>query len=257
MSVFDNYARYYDLLYGDKDYHAEADYIGALIDKYAPAAKSILDLGCGTGRHAILLATKGWDVLGVDLSEEMVTVAHQRLQDCNEQTTRRVDFQTADIRTLNLPRKFDTVLALFHVLSYQTTNEDLAAAFSTAKAHLDSNGVFIFDFWYGPAVLSQKPEVRSKRAEDDDIIVERQASPQMFYNDNCVEVNYELKIRDKSTHRTEELRQCHRMRYLFLPEVRQMVNQAGMKLIFTHQWLTGKAPGPDTWGLCCGAIPQS
>ena len=56
MSVFKDYSNYYDLLYSDKDYEAEADYIDHLIQKNNPGAKTILNLGCGTGKHDFLLA---------------------------------------------------------------------------------------------------------------------------------------------------------------------------------------------------------
>ena len=67
MAVFYSYAQYYDLLYREKDYPGEVDYVDALIKKYAVNdARTILDLGCGTGGHAILLARKGYRVTGVD-----------------------------------------------------------------------------------------------------------------------------------------------------------------------------------------------
>ena len=65
-SVFDEYARYYDRLYRDKDYQAEADYVAGLIQRFNPNAHSILELGSGTGIHAALLAEKGFTVHGSD-----------------------------------------------------------------------------------------------------------------------------------------------------------------------------------------------
>ena len=69
MAVFDRYAQYYDLFYREKDYRGEVDYVDALIKRYATNdARTILDLGCGTGGHAVLLAQKGYHVTGVDRS---------------------------------------------------------------------------------------------------------------------------------------------------------------------------------------------
>ncbi|MGZ7180607.1 MAG: class I SAM-dependent DNA methyltransferase, partial [Halobacteriota archaeon] len=79
MDVFDRYAQYYDLFYRDKNYTDEVDYVDALIEKYAlgkPA--TILDLGCGTGGHAVLLAKKGYDVTGVDRSDAMLAIAGEK-----------------------------------------------------------------------------------------------------------------------------------------------------------------------------------
>ncbi len=71
-SVFDEYARYYDLLYRDKDYQAEADYVAGLIQRFNPKAQSILELGSGTGIHAALLAEKGFTVHGIERNAEML-----------------------------------------------------------------------------------------------------------------------------------------------------------------------------------------
>ncbi len=78
MATFGNYSRYYNLLYKDKDYKGEAGFIHDLIQKYLPDAQNILDLGCGTGRHDALLAKKGYAITGVDMSEEMLLIAHSQ-----------------------------------------------------------------------------------------------------------------------------------------------------------------------------------
>ncbi len=67
--VFENYSQYYDLLYQDKDYIAESEFIHSLIQKFANNAKTVLDLGCGTGRHDILLSQQGYDVTGVAIEQ--------------------------------------------------------------------------------------------------------------------------------------------------------------------------------------------
>jgi len=253
MKVFGNYARYYDLLYRQKDYNAEADYIALLLKKFAPSANSILELGSGTGRHAICLAKKDFTISGVDLSETMVAQANARAAKLQPELAKRIDFTVADVRTLKMVRKFDAAVSLFHVLSYQTTNDDIKGFFNTAKNHLSPGGIFIFDFWYGPAVLTQKPERRELILEDDAIYVRRLANPEMFYNDNCVEVNYDLTIRDKATDKIEKINECHRMRYLSLPEIQHFLRDIDMELVFSHGWMTHEDPCPQTWAACCGA----
>ena len=75
VTVFGESARYYDSLYADKDYAAEVAYVDGLIQRYAPGARSVLDLGCGTGRHAIEFAERGYSVLGIDRSRNMLNQA--------------------------------------------------------------------------------------------------------------------------------------------------------------------------------------
>ena len=74
--VFLDYSKYYDLIYKDKDYQREADFVISLIRRYCPGAKSILSLGCGTGNHDFLFSQSGYEVTGVDLSEEMIRIAN-------------------------------------------------------------------------------------------------------------------------------------------------------------------------------------
>ena len=79
MKAFGGYARYYDLLYRDKDYLGETEFVERLIQRHSPGARRILELGCGTGIHAVMLAEKGYEVTGLDLSEGMLEVAAQRV----------------------------------------------------------------------------------------------------------------------------------------------------------------------------------
>ncbi|MFZ4857329.1 MAG: class I SAM-dependent DNA methyltransferase [Desulfuromonadaceae bacterium] len=243
MPVFRDYSNYYNLLYKDKDYAGEAEYIQRLISCHHRGAETVLDLGCGTGRHDLLLAGMGYRVSGVDQSEEMLAVAGSHDSVCR--------FHHGDIRSVRLDEKFDVVVSLFHVMSYQVTTEDLRAALATAKAHLNPNGIFIFDFWYGPAVLTDRPAVRVKRLEDEAIAVTRVAEPVMYPNDNSVDVNYQVFIRNKASGRTEELCETHRMRYLFRPELDLLLKESGLSIVEIAEWMTGKAPGFDTWGVCC------
>ncbi len=249
MTIFANYAHYYDLLYQDKDYIGEAKFIHQLIQANAPDHNRILELGCGTGSHALLLAQAGYHIHGVDLSPEMLQNAQSRCSQLSSELAARLQFTSGDIRTVRLNQKFDVVLSLFHVISYQTTNEDLLAAFETAKIHLNPGGIFIFDIWYGPAVLSNPPTVRVKRLEDELIQVTRIAEPTIHPNENCVDVNYHVFIKDKITGDVEELTETHTMRYLFKPELMLLMAQSNLNIIDCGEWMTMAASGLNTWGV--------
>lgn len=246
--VFGNYASYYNLLYQDKDYAAEAHYINELIQRYSPGVITVLNLGCGTGNHDFELAGFGYEITGVDMSEEMLAAANARRAACD--ATHFPCFHQGDIRTVRLDKKFDVVLSLFHVMSYQTTNDDLQAAFATVKEHLAPGGIFIFDCWYGPAVLSDPPVVRVKRLEDEAIKVVRIAEPVMHPNENIVDVNYQVMITEKSTGIMEQLVETHRMRYLFLPELELIFQDSGLSIIAFSEFMTDNCPDLNTWGVC-------
>jgi SAM-dependent methyltransferase len=249
MTVFGNYARYYNLLYKDKDYAGETQYIDRLLQKYAPNTKSILDLGCGTGIHASLLVKQGYSVCGVDLSENMLAEANRHRQNLPIEEANKLEFIKSDLRNFSYSKKFDAVTSLFHVISYQINNEDLNAAVATAKIHLEPGGIFIFDCWYGPAVLTDRPTVRVKRLEDENIVVTRIAEPKIYPNDNVVDVNYQVFIKDKITNGVEELNETHKMRYLFVPEIKFILENNNFELVTSGEWMTELIAGFNTWGV--------
>jgi len=250
VTVFAGYSRYYDLLYRDKDYVSEAKYVAGLIRLHSPQATSVLEIGCGTGAHAAVMSELGFNIVGVDMSEGMLEAAEARRTSLNEDVASRITFEHGDARTVRLGRKFDAVISLFHVMSYQTSNEDLAAAFATAREHVKPNGIFLFDCWYGPSVLRQWPAVTEKHLEDDAIEVNRRAEPVIHANENVVDVNYTVHVTDKVTGSVDTLHETHRMRYLFTPEIGVALETAGMRLVDSRGWMTDDAPGFSTWGAC-------
>jgi SAM-dependent methyltransferase len=258
MDTFGAYGRYYDLLYQGKDYPAEAQYVQQLIQRHTSAARGILDLGCGTGAHAEQLAALGYRVLGIDASESMLEQANRRLKQSVVDVTSRLSFSAGDIRSFQAGRRFDVVTALFHVVSYQVENEDLRRTFATAADHLSAGGIFLFDCWYGPAVLSDPPTVRIKRFENSDTRVVRIAEPTMQFNENLVEVDYEVRVTDRASGRTEEIREQHRMRYLFGPELRSGLEAAGLELVYLGEWMSDSEASERTWNVVVvGKKPDS
>jgi SAM-dependent methyltransferase len=247
--VFGAYAQYYDLLYRDKDYASEAAFIEGLLRQHAPEARSVLELGCGTGTHAILLAEQGYSIHGIDLSEEMLEVARQRTSALPIKLSKQLSFSQGNVRDCEFEQKFDAVLSLFHVVSYQSTNDDLYAMFHNVARHLKPGGVFVFDYWFGPAVLTDRPAVRIKRMASDAIRVTRLAEPVMDVITSCVDVNYQVMVHDKATHSVTELTETHRMRYLFQTEIDMLARAAGFNVQASGEWLTGRTPGVDTWGV--------
>jgi len=247
MTAFKRYARYYDLLYRDKDYRGETDFIERLIRSHAPGARRILELGCGTGIHGVMLAEKGYDVVGLDISQDMLAAAAQRTADLPQAIAKRVRFFQGDIRDFRVEGRFDAVLALFHVMSYQLSNDDLRAVFAMVKEHLAPEGVFIFDCWYGPAVLTDRPTVRVKHFEDESTGVTRIAVPTLYHDQNRVDVNYQLFVKDMVSDTVEEITELHQVRYLFRPELELLAEAAGLRVESCGAWMSDRAPDFSTW----------
>lgn len=243
MSKFDLYARYYDLLYHDKDYESEVDYINRLIKMYSDKPlSSILDIGCGTGKHAHLLSKLGYEIDGVDMAPNMIKLAQS-----NYNTNDKLQFFNGNATSFRNGKTYDVVTSLFHVISYQNSNKDLIDSFTTAHMHLETNGLFIFDFWYGPGVLTDRPIERTKRLENDAIRVERKAKPVLHVNENIVDVNYDIEIFDKSNSTFENIHEKHSMRYLFYPELINLLQSTGFETIGFYHWMSTDAPDSNSW----------
>ena len=240
-SVFNAYSRYYDLLYHDKDYLGEVNYIQALLNRQGITEGNLLEFGSGTGKHGCLLADRGYHVHGIERSAEMVAQA----MSCNGFTC-----EQGDICTVQLGRAYDAVLSLFHVVSYQTSNADLMAVFARAADHLKKGGLFIFDFWYSPAVYKQRPVVRVKRMSDELVEITRIAEPILYPNENRVDVNYTIYAKDLLSGAIQSLSETHPMRHFSLPEIDLLASIHGFDCICAEEFLSGKPPGEETWGVC-------
>lgn len=240
-NIFDAYGQYYDLLYRDKDYSGEVDYINRLLIQNGIVNSELLEFGSGTGIHGSLLAKKGYRVHGIELSQRMVDQV---------QFEHGFTCQQGDIRTISLDKKYSVVLSLFHVVSYLTDNSDVLKVFTRANEHLIDGGLFVFDFWYSPAVFTQYPEVRIKRIEDDLVEITRLAEPVTYPNESRVDVGYTIFVRNKTSGRSDKISENHPMRHFSLLEIDLFAKISGFERVVTEEFLTGKAPSIDTWGVC-------
>lgn len=237
---FQLYSKYYNLLYGDKDYKAEVNYVTKEIKKFAPKTKSILEFGSGTGGHGVLLQKKGFDIFGLDKSKYMVSEAKKGGLKC----------KIANISKFKLKEKYDAIISLFHVISYLTSNEDLIATFINANKHLNKGGIFLFDVWYSPAVYKQKAVPRTKKMQNKEISVVRNAVPKIDINNNIVNVEFTILIKDLITGKTSKLFENHPMRHFSTPEIDLLAKSTGFKILKIEEFLTGNKPSNNTWGVC-------
>lgn len=243
MSFNERYASVYDTLYQDKDYSVECDFLEQIFACYTTAVvNTILDLGCGTGGHVLPLMKRGYKVAGVDRSATMLSEARRK-------GTPQCELILGDICDINLHYVFDTVIAMFAVISYQTSNENLAAALRTARQHLRPGGLFIFDCWYGPAVLTQRPTDRYKVVERGDKRIIRYTSSSLNAFCHTVRVNYEvLCIEDNRV--LSETRESHLMRFLFPKEIEHYLGDAGFNLLRLCPFMeVNRAPTECDWNI--------
>jgi len=222
------YADQYDLLYSDKDYEAECDILEEVFRRYGDGnVRAILDLGCGTGNHAVLLGRRGYQVIGVDRSADMIRIARDKAK---SQGLTEIVFKQGDIRDVDLGQTFDVVLMMFAVLGYQLTNDNVLAVLRNARRHLRHRGILVFDVWYGPAVLTLRPSDRVKLIPNGDERLLRVASGRLDVRHHICEVTYHLfhLVSDRVKSEVEEV---HRMRYFFPMELELFLSSARLEMV--------------------------
>ncbi len=134
MSEYAAFARFYDAVQGDRA--DAADFVRSLLERDHPDARSVLELACGTGSILARLRPR-YDVVGVDLSEEMLAVARRKLPG--------VELVHADMTRVRLGRRFDIVLCLYDSINHLLRRAQWEAVFDRAREHLEPDGVFVFD----------------------------------------------------------------------------------------------------------------
>ncbi len=250
MEIFKEYANLYDLIYSEKDYKKEVFYIDKLIQTATPGANSILEFGCGTGKHSRYLSELGYKMIGVDISPEMIQRATMESLTSTSKRIKNNKYVLGNIKEVKFKKKFDCVLSLFHVISYIESTSDLEKTFGNAHEHLNDRGLFVFDCWFGPAVLSDPPKDRINKYENNENIVYRIVTPEIDFINNVVSVNIEIIHFDRKTNRINEFNEIHKMRYLFDPEIESLFKKFGFKLVRREEMLTGNIPNRHTWSVC-------
>jgi len=239
------YATTYDALYRDKDYEGECELLRYLFAEHGNGAiKSVLDLGCGTANHSVRLAALGYDVVGVERSPAMLEIARAKAA-----TQPNVELHESDIRSFDLGRPVDAVVLLFAVLGYLIEDEDVLATLATARRHLRPGGLLVFEVWYGPAVLEQRPSPRFSRIPLEHGELLRAATPQLDQLKQLCRVHYELWHVEKDRIR-ETAEEEHAIRFFFGNELRMLLSRSGFSLVRLSGFPDLKhEPDETTWNV--------
>ncbi|MBF0267997.1 MAG: class I SAM-dependent methyltransferase [Alphaproteobacteria bacterium] len=221
------YADAYDSLYASKDYAAECRLIEQLATEHGLTGPGrLIDFGCGTGSHAIILAQSGWSVSGIDLSREMLSQAAGKAKALQVE----IDLHEGDVKCACAGTDFDLAVMMFAVLGYQKSNADVLAALRNVRNHLRPDGLFVFDVWHGPAVLSEKPGERLKRISFEGGEMLRAAKGSLDVRRHLCAVDYDLWIfnGNQLARRTSER---HEMRFFFPLEIEFFLSQSGFRIL--------------------------
>jgi SAM-dependent methyltransferase len=189
-SYLGRHAELYDLIYAEKPYQAEAEFVHFCLQRYGSGnVTRLLELACGSGSHAFALEKLGYEIIAIDYSKEMINVARNKAIVISS----KVDFRNQDMRSLNLPEgQFDAVICLFDSIGYVVTNNAIKETFQGIYQHLKPNGLFIFEFWHAGAMLRHYEPLRIRRFKSLKGDVLRISETSIDYNKQICNVTYNI-----------------------------------------------------------------
>ena len=244
MKCFDKeYSIIYDFLYTKKNYIKEFLLIKKIIKKYLSKPSALLDLGCGTGQYSNLMTKLKLNVVGVDRSSDMLKVAKKKFN-----KNKKLSFAKFEIEKINLSEKFDIISALFHILSYHTTKKKIDKFFSNSHAHLNKNGILIFDFWYTDGVFNLQSPLRIREVENKSHKIIRITISKWFKKINQIFDTHNLIVMNKKNKKIFKFTETHKMRYFKLKFIKKKLKEHNFKFLESLDLQRGKAVSNKSWG---------
>lgn len=243
---FQRYASYYDLIYKDKDYERECDFIEKLFKKFCHNnPKTILDIGCGTGGHAIPLRTRGYKVTGIDASGPMIEVARKKSQEKGLD----IDFSVMDMQGLNLRKRFDVVISMFASINYITSHSSLRGLLYGVRSCMKDDSVFIFDFWNGYAVLNNLSPLKKKTVQDKGRKIIRTSRTRVIPIPQICTVDFDFQVLENNK-RVNRFKETHILRFFFPAEMSAYLEACGLEVISMCPFLNpDREINPKTWNV--------
>ncbi|RGY97813.1 class I SAM-dependent methyltransferase [Clostridium sp. AM58-1XD] len=234
MEAYSGFAAVYDLFMDNIPYEEWCEYLSGLLRKYGIEDGLVLDLGCGTGTLTELLAEKGYDMIGVDVSEEMLQIA----MDKRALSGHDILYLLQDMREFELYGTVRAVVSICDSLNYIMDYEDLVHVFSLVNNYLDPEGIFIFDLntVYKYEHLLGDQTIAEDREESSFIW-------DNFYDEEEQINEYDLNlfIREEGN-RYRKYTETHYQKAYTLETVRQALQEAGLKFMTAYDAFTTKPP---------------
>ncbi len=239
--MFSASAELYDALYAFKDYAAEAARVAALAHALHPEARTVLDVGCGTGEHARLLAAShGFEADGIDLDPGLLAVARAKHPAGR--------FTIADMSRFSLGRRYDVVLCLFSSIGYLVTLDRLTRALRCFRDHLAPDGIVLVEPWFAPGTL--EPErTGTQTATAGDTHVVRTSRTEIAGRVSRLHFAY---VVERPSGR-EEFQEVHELGLWTPAEVGGAFAAAGLAATFDPEGISGRG----LWTARAGTTPAT
>jgi len=215
--VFTKSARFYDAMYSFKDYGKEAAMVHEAIQAHMRSTgNSLLDVACGTGKHASEL-DRWYDVWGLDIDEELLKIASMSVP------SERL--QIADMRNFDLGRQFDAITCLFSSIGYMKSEADMRQAIANMARHLKSGGVLVVEPWLYPEHY-QSPHLHMLTVDQDDLKIARMSNGRREGDVSVINFEYLIMTFDGPIRESER----HELGLFSQDQYRQALEAAGLEV---------------------------
>jgi SAM-dependent methyltransferase len=226
--MFNASADFYDLIYSTfKDYEAEAAQIASLLRRVNPECATVLDVACGTGEHARLLAARGFVVDGLDLDAAFVGIARKKHPAGR--------FFEADMSHFHLPHRYDAVTCLFSSIGYLRTLDRVARALACFREHVTPHGAIVVEPWFAPGGLDVTRVARNI-GETNGVRVSRQSRVEI--EGRLSRLYFEYEIAD--TAGTRRANEIHELGLFTHAEMMEAFRSAGLDPEYDPKGLTDR-----------------
>ena len=235
MDAYTSFASVYDTFMDNIPYEEWAEYLVDLLKEYGISDGLVLDLGCGTGNMTELLATAGYDMIGVDNAEEMLEIAMEK----REKSGHDILYLLQDMREFELYGTVRAIVSVCDSINYITEKEDLLEVFRLANNYLDPKGIFIFDFntiYKYREVLGNQTIAEDR--EDCSFIWDN-----YYYEDEQInEYELSLFIKEQDSDLYRKYQEMHYQKAYDLDTIKGLVEQSGLEYITAYDAFTRNQP---------------
>lgn len=250
MEAYTSFAEVYDQFMDNVPYREWADFLQEILQKEGINDGLVLDLGCGTGSMTEELAGRGYDMIGVDNSEDMLEIAMEKRQESGHD----ILYLLQDMQEFELYGTVRAVVSVCDSVNYVTEKEELEQVFRLVNNYLDPGGIFVFDF---------NTEYKYREVLGDRTIAENREDSSFIWDNYYYEEEhmneYELTLFIQEADQKElyhKYQEAHFQRAYTLEEIRELLEKSGLRFVAAYEDYTKKAPGKGSERICVVAREQ-
>ncbi|MGI6094672.1 MAG: class I SAM-dependent DNA methyltransferase [Lachnospiraceae bacterium] len=237
MSAYQSFARVYDMFMDNIPYEEWCDYLEELLKEYGIEDGLVLELGCGTGSMTQLLADRGYDMIGVDNSEDMLEIAAEK----RERSGSGILYLLQDMREFELYGTVRAIVSVCDSMNYILEEEDLLKVFRLVNNYLDPGGLFLFDLNTVYKYQQVGDDTIAENREDGSFIWEN------FYDEEEAINEYDLTLfipEENGLFRKYE--ETHLQKAYEIHTIKRLLKEAGLEYITSYDAFTHEPPRDDS-----------